>query len=46
MVVSAMENISGITRENLSSVEELSRAAQSLSMQAEELSAMVGTFRI
>jgi methyl-accepting chemotaxis protein len=41
-----MENISDITRENLSSVEQLSRAAQSLSQQAEELSAMVGTFRV
>jgi methyl-accepting chemotaxis protein len=46
MVVVAMENISDITRENLSSVEQLSRAAQSLSQQAEELSAMVGTFRV
>jgi methyl-accepting chemotaxis protein len=46
MVVSAMENISDITRENLSSVEQLSRAAQSLSIQAEELSAMVGAFRV
>jgi len=46
MVVTAMENISDITRENLSSVEQLSRAAQSLSIQAEELSAMVGTFRV
>jgi methyl-accepting chemotaxis protein len=46
MVVTAMENISDITRENLCSVEQLSRAAQSLSTQAEELSAMVATFKV
>jgi methyl-accepting chemotaxis protein len=46
MVVQAMENISDLTRENLSSVEQLSRAAISLSQQAEDLAAMVATFRV
>jgi methyl-accepting chemotaxis protein len=46
MVVTATENISELTRENLSSVEQLSRAAQSLSLQAEDLSNMVAAFRV
>ena len=46
MVVSAMENISDLTRENLSSVEQLSRAAQSLSRQAVDLEQMVAQFRV
>ena len=41
-----MENISDLTRENLSSVEQLSRAAQSLSQQAVDLSNMVAAFRV
>jgi len=46
MVVVAMENISSITRDNLTSVEQLSKAAQSLSQQAVELASMVETFKI
>jgi methyl-accepting chemotaxis protein len=46
MVVVAMENISDITRENLSAVEQLSRAAQSLNQQAEELANMVAQFKV
>ncbi|MBJ6800580.1 methyl-accepting chemotaxis protein [Geomonas propionica] len=46
MVVVAMDNISDITRENLSAVEQLSRAAQNLTQQAEEMTALVGTFKV
>jgi methyl-accepting chemotaxis protein len=46
MVVIAMENISSITRENLTSVEQLSKAAQNLSQQAVDLASMVETFKI
>ncbi|WP_224963088.1 methyl-accepting chemotaxis protein [Geomonas subterranea] len=46
MVVTAMDNISDITRENLSAVEQLSRAAQNLTLQAEEMTALVGTFKV
>ena len=46
MVVSAMENISDQTRENLVSVEQLSRSAQSLSQQAESLKTLVTQFRV
>jgi methyl-accepting chemotaxis protein len=46
MVVTAMENISDITRENLSSIEQLSKAAQTLSQQAADMAAMVGTFKV
>jgi methyl-accepting chemotaxis protein len=46
MVVSAMENISDLTRENLSSVEQLSRAAQSLSQQAVEMNNLVAAFKV
>lgn len=46
MVVSAMGNITELSKENLSSVEELSRGAMSLSQQAVELSNMVAAFKV
>ena len=46
MVVVAMENISDVTRENLVSVEQLSRSAEGLSQQAVDLAALVAQFRI
>jgi methyl-accepting chemotaxis protein len=46
MVVTAVENISDITRENLTSVEQLSKAAQKLSGQASDLTGLVAQFRV
>ena len=46
MVVVAMENISDVTRENLVSVEQLSRSAEGLSQQAVDLAALVAQFRV
>jgi methyl-accepting chemotaxis protein len=46
MVVVAMENISDVTRENLVSVEQLSRAAEGLSLQAVDLAGLVAQFRV
>jgi methyl-accepting chemotaxis protein len=46
MVVAAMENISDNNRESLSSVEQLSRAAQDLSRQAEKMASLVATFKV
>jgi methyl-accepting chemotaxis protein len=46
VVLSAMGNISDITRENLASVEQLSKAAESLSMQAVDLAGMVAEFKV
>jgi methyl-accepting chemotaxis protein len=46
MVVMAMEGISDTTRENLGSVEQLNRAARSLSRQAEELAGLVAAFKV
>jgi methyl-accepting chemotaxis protein len=46
MVASAMENITDQTKENLSSVEQLSRAAEDLTRQAVELSDMVAVFKV
>jgi methyl-accepting chemotaxis protein len=46
MVVLAMENINDVTRENLASVEQLSRGAEGLARQAAELSAMVAAFKV
>jgi len=46
MVVRAVENISDLTRENLTSVEQLSKSAENLSAQAVELAAMVEKFRV
>ena len=46
MVVQAVENISDSARENLSSVQQLSRSAQNLSQQAIDLAAMVAEFKV
>ncbi|RII28325.1 MAG: hypothetical protein CXR31_00025 [Geobacter sp.] len=46
MVITAMENINDLTSENLSSVEQLSRAAQNLSLQAEGLTSLIATFKV
>ena len=46
MVVAAMDNISDITRENLVSVEQLSRFAEGLSTQSVELAEVVAQFRL
>jgi len=46
MVVKAVENISDSARENLSSVEQLSKSAQGLSAQAEDLATLVATFKV
>jgi methyl-accepting chemotaxis protein len=46
MVVVAIDNISDGTRENLSAVEQLLRAAQGLSEQASGLSSVAGAFRV
>jgi len=46
MVVKAVENISDSARENLSSVEQLSKSAQGLSVQAEDLATLVAQFKV
>ncbi len=46
MVVQAVESISDSARENLSSVEQLSRSAQGLSQQAADLAGLVEQFKI
>ncbi|GEM_PF-6017956 len=46
MVVSAMNNIGDITRENLVSVEQLSRFAEGLSTQSIKLGQLVAQFRV
>ena len=46
MVVVAMENISDVTRDNLVSVEQLSKSAEGLSRQAADLAGLVAQFRI
>ncbi|RII26577.1 MAG: hypothetical protein CXR31_09155 [Geobacter sp.] len=46
MVVQAVETISDSARENLSSVEQLSRSAQGLSQQAADLADMVAQFKV
>jgi methyl-accepting chemotaxis protein len=46
MVVFAMENISDITRENIVSVEQLSRSAEGLSRQALDLAGLMAQFRV
>jgi methyl-accepting chemotaxis protein len=46
MVVTAADNISNLSRENLASVEQLSRAAQGLSRQASELFDLVAEFKV
>jgi methyl-accepting chemotaxis protein len=46
MVVTAMENISDVTRENLTSVEQLAKSAQGLSLQAIDLAGLVAQFKV
>jgi len=46
MVVQAVENISDLSRENLSSVEQLSHSASGLSQQAEDLAGLVAAFKV
>jgi methyl-accepting chemotaxis protein len=46
LIVKSVEQISDKARENLSSVEQLSRSAQSLSAQAEELAGLVAEFKV
>jgi methyl-accepting chemotaxis protein len=45
-VVSSMDNISDLARENLASVEQLSGAAQNLSQQAVDLAELVSQFTV
>ena len=45
LVVKAMENISEIARDNLSTVEEMSKAAANLAQQAENLAKLIAVFR-
>ncbi len=45
LIVRAVENISDIARTNLSTVEELSRAASNLAQQADNLAKLIATFR-
>jgi methyl-accepting chemotaxis protein len=46
LVVKAMENISEIARDNLGTVQEMSRAAANLAQQAESLAKLVAVFRV
>jgi methyl-accepting chemotaxis protein len=46
IIVTAVENISDIARENMVSVEQLSRSTQSLSQQAVDLAGMVAQFKV
>jgi methyl-accepting chemotaxis protein len=46
MVVRSVENISELTRENLTSAEQLSTSAENLSGQAVELAELVARFRV
>ncbi|MCM0081103.1 methyl-accepting chemotaxis protein [Geomonas sp. Red32] len=46
MVVIATEKISGLTRENLAAVEQFAVSARELSARAEELTVLVGQFRV
>ncbi len=46
MVVGAVENINDLTRQNLSAVEQLSKSAQGLSLQAVDLAGLVAQFRV
>ena len=45
LVVRAMENISKVARENLATVEEMSRATVNLAEQAESLARLTAAFR-
>ena len=40
-----MENISSIARDNLGTVEEMSKATQNLALQAESLAKLISVFR-
>ena len=46
LVVRAMENISEIARDNLSTVEEMSKATANLAQQAENLAKLISVFRV
>jgi methyl-accepting chemotaxis protein len=46
LVVKAMENISEIARDNLSTVEEMSKATTNLAQQAENLAKLISIFRV
>jgi methyl-accepting chemotaxis protein len=46
LVVKAMENISEIARDNLVTVEEMSKAAANLALQAENLAKLISVFRV
>ena len=46
LVVKAMENISKIARDNLSTVEEMSNATANLARQAANLAQLVAVFRV
>jgi methyl-accepting chemotaxis protein len=46
LVVRAMENISEIARDNLSTVEEMSKATANLALQAENLAKLISVFRV
>jgi len=44
--VKAMENISEIARDNLATVEEMSKATANLAQQAERLARLVSVFKV
>jgi methyl-accepting chemotaxis protein len=46
LVVKAMENISEIARDNLATVEEMSKATTNLAQQAENLAKLIAVFRV
>jgi methyl-accepting chemotaxis protein len=46
LVVKAMENISEIARDNLATVEEMSKATGNLRQQAENLAKLISVFRV
>ncbi len=46
LVVKAMENISEIARDNLQTVEEMSKASGNLALQAENLAKLISVFRV
>ena len=46
LVVKAMENISEIARDNLATVEEMSKASVNLALQAENLAKLISVFRV
>jgi methyl-accepting chemotaxis protein len=46
LVVKAMENISEIARDNLATVEEMSKASANLALQAENLAKLISVFRV